>query len=108
MVDKAHWLSGKLFEMEITPPPIGEDLRGSWLNFTCDLEIAGDVLSTFEGDEDAARTIRDRLCGWARIWSRWHPEPEWRPWYGAIAIAAEAGNWEGVSRLCQALVKFEQ
>jgi hypothetical protein len=104
MADR-KWLAGKLFEMDCTAPPIGEDVRSGWLNFTCEVEVAGDALNTFQNDEDAARTIRDRLCSWARVWSRYHPEPEWRPWYGAVAIAAEAGNWNGVHRLCEALME---
>jgi hypothetical protein len=106
-MDRA-WLARQLYEMEITPPPITEDLRACWLNFTCDLEVVGEVLNTFVEDVDAAVIVRDRLCGWARIWSECHPEPGCRPWYLAVAGAADAGDWETVSELCLKLIEVEQ
>jgi hypothetical protein len=105
--DKA-WLARQLYEMEIMPPSPSGDVRSDWLNFTCDLEVAGDVLNTFEDDVEAAVTVRDRLIGWSRIWGRWHPDPGYRPFYRAVAVAAEAGDWNGVSRLCQGLMEVEQ
>ena len=90
-MDRA-WLAGELYKFEITPPPIGEDLRECWLNFTCDLEVVGEVLDVFEEDDEAARTVRDRLVGWARVWGGCHPEAEYRPFYGAVAVAAERGG----------------
>jgi hypothetical protein len=108
MTNPREWLAGKLYEMDVSPLIPSNDVRLDWLAFTCELEVAGDVLKTFEDDIEAAVTVRDRLCSWARVWSRWHPEPAWRPWYGAVAIAAEAGNWDGVGRLCRALMEEQE
>jgi hypothetical protein len=107
MEDRA-WLAQELFKMEILPPSVSEDARWNWLNFSHDLDVIGEVLEVFKEDEDAPVTVRDRLCAWAKVWARYHPAPEYRPFYGAVAIAAEAGNWNGVSKLCRALMTVEQ
>jgi hypothetical protein len=104
-MDRAKWLSAELYKMEVSSLNPSER---SWLNFSCELEVVGEVLDTFEEDEDAARTIRDRLCGWARVWGRYHPDTGYRHWYRGVAEAAERGDWETVSWLCQKLIEIEQ
>jgi hypothetical protein len=42
------------------------------------------------------------------VWGGCHPEAEYRPFYGAVAVAAERGDWDGVSRLCRALVEVQR
>jgi hypothetical protein len=109
MMDRAQRLAVELYEIEITSPlDPPEDVLASWQRFERDLTVAGEVLDVFEEDEEAARTVRDRLCAWARIWARWHPNPYYRPWYGEVARAAEAGDWDEVSWLCQELMEVEQ
>jgi hypothetical protein len=103
-MDKALWLARELYKMDVLPNPS----ERSWLNFGCELEVAGEVLNTFVDDEEAAKTIRDRLVGWARIWARYHPDTGYRHWYRAVAGAADEGDWDGVSRLCRKLMELEQ
>jgi hypothetical protein len=108
-MDKAQWLSAELYKLEITSPlDPPEDVLASWDFFASELVIVGGVLDTFVEDEEAAVTVRDRLICWSRIWARFHPEPEYRPFYGAVAIAAERGDWNFVSKLCQALIREEE
>ena len=104
-MDRA-WLARQLYKMEIIPTPMPEGFRSSWLHFGCDLDVIGKILDTFV-DSEAALIVRDRLIAWAWIWATSHPAPEYRPWYGAVAVAAEAGDWNGVRKLCQALLALD-